>query len=160
MLAIVYAMQTNSTNQFIEKLNQYLEEFKSNPSTRHLITSKLEAHLYSGFTYDAVWAIAYALHNTEHELLQQKSTLTLESFDYFETNNLSNIFSRQLARTNFSGVSVSLPIIVNGALVLMDIYPFVCTRRVQYSLMRMEREQVLLGFTNSVSFLAFQPLVQ
>ena len=67
---------------------------------------KIEAHIYSGFTYDAVWTIAYALNNTELELTQQGSSLTLEDFDYFEANDLSNVISRHLARTNFSGVSV------------------------------------------------------
>ena len=86
-----------------------MEEFKNNPLTRNLVTSKLEAHLYSGFAYDAVWTIAYALDRTERELIQRGSTLTLEDFEYFEANNLSNTIARHLARTNFSGVSVSIP---------------------------------------------------
>ena len=96
-------MQTNSTKHFIEKLNYYLEEFKRSMRTGN---DKIEAHIYSGFTYDAVWTIAYALNNTELELTQQGSSLTLEDFDYFEANDLSNVISRHLARTNFSGVSV------------------------------------------------------
>lgn len=98
--------KTNSTEEFVEKLNCYLEQFKAHPHTKDLVTSKLEVHLYSGFAYDAVWAIAYALNQTEHEL--QGTNLMLDSFDYFEANNLSNIIARHLSKTNFYGVSVSL----------------------------------------------------
>lgn len=100
-------MQTNSTAEFTEKLNCYLEKFKDHPHTIDLVMSKLETHLYSGFAYDAVWTIAYALNKTEQELVQQGSNLTLDSFDYFEINNLSNIIARHLAETDFAGVSVS-----------------------------------------------------
>lgn len=100
-------MQTNSTAEFTKKLNCYLEKFKDHPHTIDLVMSKLETHLYSGFAYDAVWTIAYALNKTEQELVQQGSNLTLNSFDYFEINNLSNIIARHLAETDFAGVSVS-----------------------------------------------------
>ena len=97
-------MQTRSTEDFVSKLNCYLEEFRNNPFTSHL--KKTEAHLYSGFTYDSVWMIAYALDKTERELAESGSSLTLEDIEYFEANNVSKIIGRHLAQTNFSGVSV------------------------------------------------------
>lgn len=98
--------QTRSTQDFVRKLNCYLEEFRNNPFTSHLYTNKTEAHLYSGFTYDSVWMIAYALDKTERELAESGSSLTLENIEYFEANNVSKIIGRHLAQTNFSGVSV------------------------------------------------------
>ena len=99
-------MQTNGTEIFTEKLNCYLERFKDHSHTGSV--AQLEAHLYSGFAYDAVWTIAYALNKTEQELSHKGYNLTLNNFDYFEVNNLSSIISRYLAETNFAGVSVSL----------------------------------------------------
>lgn len=101
-------MQTNSTEIFTEKLNCYLERFKDHPHTRSVVMTQLETHLYSGFAYDAVWTIAYALNKTEQELSHKGYNLTLDNFDYFEANNLSSIISRHLVETNFAGVSVSL----------------------------------------------------
>ena len=99
-------VQTRTTKDFVKKLNCYLEEFRNNPSTGHLYTEKTEAHLYSGFTYDAVWTIAYALDKTQRELAESESGLTLDDIEYFEANNVSKIIGRHLAQTNFSGVSV------------------------------------------------------
>ncbi len=101
-------MQTNSTEEFTKKLNCYLEKFKDHPHTRSIVMGELETHLYSGFAYDAVWTIAYALNKTEQELYQKGYNLTLDNFDYFEANNLSNMISRHLTETDFAGVSVSL----------------------------------------------------
>ena len=92
---------------FVNKLDCYLEEFKKNPLTERFFTNRTEAHIYSGFTYDAVWMIAFALDRTEQELVQSGSGLTLEDFEYFEANNISRIIGQHLAKTNFSGVSVS-----------------------------------------------------
>ena len=110
------ALQTNSTEEFVEKLNCYLEQFKAHPHTKNVVTRELDVHLYSGFAYDAVWTIAYALNQTEQELDLQGTNLTLDGFDYFEANNLSNIIARHLSKTNFSGVSVSLPVFLTAYL--------------------------------------------
>ena len=103
----IFILQTLNTKEFVKKLNCYLEEFKHNPSTEKFFKDKTEAHIYSGFTYDAVWMIAFALDRTEHELVQSGSGLSLQDFEYFEDNNISKIIAHHLAKTNFSGVSVS-----------------------------------------------------
>lgn len=106
MSIVIFFAQTHTTKDFVKKLNCYLEEFKNNPLTRHLYTEQTEAHLYSGFTYDAVWMIAFALDKTERELFQSGSSLTLEDIQYFDASNVSKIIGHYLASTNFSGVSV------------------------------------------------------
>lgn len=114
-------MQTNSTEKFTEKLNCYLEKFKDHLQTGSQENSELETHLYSGFAYDAVWTIAYALNKTEKELVQHGYNLTLDSFDYFEANNLSNVIARHLVETDFAGVSVRLIVCIRGAVLLLNI---------------------------------------
>lgn len=96
-----------------------MDQFKTHPFTQGLVTSKLDAHLYSGFTYDAVWTIAYALDNTENELLRRGSDLTLDNFDYFEANNIYSIIVKHLAMTNFSGVSVSMALLGRSTILLL-----------------------------------------
>lgn len=119
-VSLILFLQTRTTQEFVKKLECYLEDLKNNPSTGDIFTEQTEAHIYSGFTYDAVWMIAYALDKAERELGQSGSGLTLEDFKYFEANNISNIIAHHLAKTNFSGVSVSYT--------LYCVYMQVCSR--------------------------------
>ena len=69
-------------------------------------------HAYGTFTYDAVYAMAYALEAAEAEL--QTYNLSLSNFEYsdnvtvFENSTISDVIFRHLNETDFLGVSVSV----------------------------------------------------
>ena len=91
----------------MEKYDCYLEEFRNNPQSSNW-TDGAGAHAYISFTYDGVWALAFALDKTQKELIENGSALSLDDFEYFnETPNISEAITRHLANTNFAGVSVS-----------------------------------------------------
>ena len=91
----------------MEKYDCYLEEFRTNPQSSNW-TNGTGAHAYISFTYDGVWALAFALDNTRKELIENNSNLTLDQFKYFnETPEISEAITRYLGNTSFAGVSVS-----------------------------------------------------
>ena len=66
------------------------------------------AHAYVRFTYDGVWAMAFALEKTRLELKSNGSDLTLSNFMYFnQTPTIGEAIQRYMMETNFTGVSVS-----------------------------------------------------
>lgn len=93
----------------MRKYQCYLEDFQHNPQSASWTNNTSGAHAYIGFTYDGVWALAFALDETRKELLANGSSLTLEDFKYFDANpNIGEAIQRHLKNTNFSGVSVSV----------------------------------------------------
>ena len=85
-----------------------MKEFKTNPQSSKWATDDSVPHAYISFTYDGLWAIAFALHETEAELEKGGSNLTLADFEYFnKTAEIGEAIKRHLMKTNFSGVSVS-----------------------------------------------------
>ena len=92
----------------MEKYQCYLEEFQNNPQSSSWTSKDSVAHAYISFTYDGVWALAFALEETRKELEASGSNLTLDMFCYFdETPEIGEAITRHLNRTNFTGVSVS-----------------------------------------------------
>lgn len=96
------------TDGFSEKYDCYLKEFQENPQSSNWTTNDSVAHAYVRFTYDGVWAMAFALENTRMELESNGLNLTLSNFTYFnETPTIGEAIQRYMMKTNFSGVSVS-----------------------------------------------------
>ena len=60
--------------------------------------------LYSGYGYDAMWAIALALNNSL--VLLANENKTLEQFDYEDVHTAS-VIKQSLANVDFRGVTVS-----------------------------------------------------
>jgi hypothetical protein len=87
-VAVCKLLQTNK---------QFLEEFEllSLPVTR-----------YTPQTYDAVWAIALALHGSQQKWATQGFPTSLHHFDYTR-RDMSQEFLSQLGQLEFLGVSVS-----------------------------------------------------
>ena len=106
-IACAIVFQT-TTEVFEEKYQCYLKEFQNNPQTAHWTNNDSVAHAYVSFTYDGVWAMAFALDKTRQELLDSNSSLTLGDFKYFNrTPTLTEAIERHMMQTNFTGVSVS-----------------------------------------------------
>ena len=103
----VFLLQT-TTDIFLQKYKCYLEEFKNNPQSANWTTDNSVAHAYISFTYDGVWAMAFALDETEKELKNYGSNYTLANFTYFNgTPEIGDAIQKHLNATNFRGVSVS-----------------------------------------------------
>ena len=123
VLLSFFVLQT-STADFLEKYNCYLQEFRNNPQSSGW-TNNTGAHAYISFTYDAVWAMAFALDKTQKELDESNPGLTLDQFEYFNgTSNITEAITRHLENTSFAGVSVS-------ATQLLTMQTVVCTYNVQ-----------------------------
>ena len=102
-------MLQTTTDLFEEKYQCYLREFQNNPQTSNWTSPDSVAHAYVSFTYDGVWAMAFALDETDKELIANGSNMTLADFKYFnETPSLSEAIQRYMMDTNFKGVSVSV----------------------------------------------------
>ena len=103
-----YCFMQTTTDLFLRKYSCYLKEFQTNPQSSELTASDSVAHAYISFTYDGLWAIAFALNKTEAELKNSGSNLTLADFRYFnETAEIGEAIKRNLMETKFLGVSVS-----------------------------------------------------
>ena len=75
-------------------------------------------HAYGTFTYDAVYAMAYALQGAEEDL--QMYNLSLSDFEYadnitIENSTISEVIFKHLNETDFLGVSVSVLIKLNNS---------------------------------------------
>ena len=102
-----FLLQTTA-GKFVKKYNCYLKEFKENPQSSIWTSSEAVAHAYVRFTYDGVWAMAFALEKTRLELKNNGSDLNLSNFTYFnETPAIGGAIQRYMMKTNFTGGSVS-----------------------------------------------------
>jgi len=83
--------------KFSQTNKQFLEEFEllSLPVTR-----------YAPQTYDAVWAIALALHGAQQKWETREFPIPLHHFDY-NRRDMRQEFLSQLGQLDFLGVSVS-----------------------------------------------------
>jgi Tfp pilus assembly protein FimT len=88
---------------------QFWSDFQGNLSSLNYTRS--EALRQSRFVYDAVWAAAYALHNTS-ELLRsgavRNTSMTLDDFNDSQfRDEINEIILRSTRNLKFRGVSVS-----------------------------------------------------
>jgi gamma-aminobutyric acid type B receptor len=90
MLTWLFLKFSQTNKQFLEEL-----ELLSLPVTR-----------YAPQTYDAVWAIALALHGAQQKWETREFPTPLHHFDYTR-RDMSQEFLSQLGQLDFLGVSVS-----------------------------------------------------
>ena len=98
---------------------KYLEELDLFLNTSPLASPEdRNPHAYRTFTYDAVYAMAFALNKSENEL--QMNNLSLRNFRYSDTDTvrdnttISDVIFQHMNETNFHGVSVSILYVYNS----------------------------------------------
>ncbi|XP_071806670.1 gamma-aminobutyric acid type B receptor subunit 2-like [Asterias amurensis] len=60
---------------------------------------------YGSFGYDAVWAVALALHRVVRQLEAENATFKIEDFDYSNANRLRDRFVKTLSELVFEGIT-------------------------------------------------------
>ena len=65
---------------------------------------------FAPFGYDAVWAVALALHSVAKQLASENSSVRIEDFDYDNTHHLRERLVEELSKLEFEGISVGLTI--------------------------------------------------
>lgn len=96
--ATTFSGATNAS--FYEK---YLEEFAEFRESHPLRDDNDVPHNYVPFTYDAIYAMALALHATEEEL-RAGGNITLANFTYADST-ITDLIFKHLNNTNFTGIS-------------------------------------------------------
>ena len=61
---------------------------------------------FAPFAYDAVWAVALALHGVAQQLAAENSSVKLEDFVYDNTNHLRERFVAEMSNLAFEGITV------------------------------------------------------
>ncbi|XP_022092951.1 gamma-aminobutyric acid type B receptor subunit 2-like [Acanthaster planci] len=60
---------------------------------------------FASFGYDAVWAVALALHSTVEELAAENSSVRIEDFNYDNISHLKERFLKALGTLSFEGIT-------------------------------------------------------